>query len=79
MVHMKEYGHLDYSIPTIDMLKALVYEFKPFRTNTIWAILFGLFIDLSMIFHFSGRLDLLHTEMLFSTIFVGAVIIGLII
>ncbi|MDY0279940.1 MAG: hypothetical protein RBR35_05190 [Salinivirgaceae bacterium] len=41
----KEYKSVDYSLPTLTMLKAAAYRYKPFPLRTIWIFLAVLFMD----------------------------------
>jgi hypothetical protein len=77
--YMKEYGDVDYSKPTMEMLKAAAYRYQPFQFKAIWALVGVAFIDLGMIFHFSERVDIMQTQLIFIPSVLGAAAVGLVV
>jgi drug/metabolite transporter (DMT)-like permease len=71
-IFQKKYGNVDYSEPTLTMLKKAADRYKIFKKHTWWALLSVLLIDLAMAFE--PHLDESYWE--FQVIFLGAIVIA---
>ncbi|MBE0650418.1 MAG: hypothetical protein IH595_06225 [Bacteroidales bacterium] len=76
--YYKEYKSVDYSLPTIQMLKQAAYRYKPFQWRLLWLLLVIGIIDagftLTVDFHFSFW----TTQMFILGVFALAFVIGII-
>ena len=75
----KEYKYVDYSLPTIQMLKKAVQRYQPFHGNSIWIVLGLVLMDIGLTFKWTGLgISITIVQAFFGgTILIG-VIIGLI-
>ena len=74
--YYKEYKHVDYSLPTLEMLKKAAHRYQPFQKKTIWVFTGLVLMDIGLAFDWLDlNTSLLHTQI----IFVGGIILGFII
>lgn len=69
----KEYKHVDYSLPTLVMLKKAVYRYQPFQNKTLWALLAVVFINIGLSLGSSNIDDFIGLQITFR-IFMGLAI-----
>ncbi|MDE5420585.1 hypothetical protein L3073_00010 [Ancylomarina sp. DW003] len=69
----KAYKYVDYSLPTLKMLKNAAYRYKPFQLKSIWVLIAILLIDTGLIIQ-SKIDDSFGDEQIF---FFGAIFTGL--
>ncbi|MBR8537610.1 hypothetical protein KDU71_18720 [Carboxylicivirga sediminis] len=72
--YQKEYAEVDYSQPTLLMLKKAVNRYEPFSSRTIGIIPGILLVDIGLTIKVSDQTDALLTQL----VFIGAVGIGLV-
>ncbi len=70
----KEYGEVDYSQPTLLMLKKAVNRYQPFAMRTIWILPGILLIDIGLTLRAPEFMDILLTQLFF----LGAILLGLV-
>lgn len=75
----KEYKCVNYSKPTIRMLKEAAYRYKPFQLKTIWLFIALLFIDVGLCLNRSLNFPVLKVQLYFISVIIMSTIIGLII
>lgn len=68
----KEYKYVDYSLPTIEMLKKAAQRYKPFRLKNLGLILAVIFIDAGLCLNATLDFDYIHVQV----VFLGAIIIA---
>lgn len=73
--YYKEYKFVDYSLPTLVMLKKAAYRYKPFQVKTLWALVGVLFIDAGLTLNtvFGGSI------MIIQMVFLGTIAVSLMI
>ena len=74
----KVYRYVDYSQPTLIMLKNVVRRYKPFSTRSWWIIPALIFIDLGLSFNNFTREHVITTQIFFWSVMLVSIIIGLI-
>lgn len=78
--YYKEYKFVDYSLPTIKMLKKAANSYQPFRKNSVWFLPGLLLMDIGLTFDWVGEgTSLIKVQVFFWGLMVIAVIIGLIV
>jgi len=77
--YYKEYKFVDYSQPTLVMLKKAAYRYKPFQLKTLWAILGVLLIDVGLSLNTSLGFEIIWIQILFLGAIAIAALIGLLI
>ena len=77
--YYKEYKFVDYSQPTLVMLKKAAYRYKPFQLKLLWAILGVLFIDAGLSIRTDFGIGFVWTQVFFLGSIAISMIIGLII
>lgn len=77
--YYKEYKYVDYSLPTIQMLKKAVWRYKPFQLRTIWIILAVIFIDLGLVFSRDAGESILMIQLFFWGVMTISIGTGLVI
>ena len=75
----KEYNTVDYSLPTLIMLKKAVARYQPFQLKTIWALLGIVFIDIGLVLNSSLDFQVLWIQLIFLGTVLFSMGIGLII
>jgi hypothetical protein len=76
--YYKTYSKVDYSLPTLLMLKQAAYRYKPFQRQAIWALLAIIMVDLGLSFMNHAESDFWHTQMWFIPLIIVSIIGGLI-
>lgn len=77
--YYKEYKYVDYSLPTIQMLKKAAYRYKPFQLKALWVLLAIVLMDGGLTFKREFNETVLDVQIYFISLMVVAVIVGLII
>lgn len=72
--YFKEYKHIDYSLPTLAMLKRAAYRYQPFQWKMLWIVLAILLMNLGMNYNSLGTDESLIAQI----VFLGAILIGFI-
>lgn len=77
--YQKEYKNVDYSLPTLLMLKKAAIRYQPFRAKSILA--FAAFFLMDAGFNLSShfKLSSINIHIVFIGLFIAAIIIGLVI
>lgn len=75
----KEYKYVNYSLPTIRMLKEAAYRYKPFQLKSAWLLIALLFIDVGLCLNRSLNFPVLKVQLYFICVVIVSAIIGLII
>lgn len=75
--YYKEYKYVDYSLPTLVMLKKAAYRYKPFQLKILWAFLAVVFINAGLSLSVTHIANLLDIQLLFWSSMVMSVLIGL--
>ncbi len=73
--YYKEYKYVDYSLPTLLMLKKAAYRYKPFQGRTIWIIVALALMDFGLFYNNQEEGLVLETQVMF----IGAILFGLIV
>lgn len=71
--YYREYKFVDYSLPTIIMLKQAAYRYKPFQGRTVWIVLALALMDTGLFFRNKEDGGVLE----FQVLFLGAILFGL--
>lgn len=74
-----EYKYVDYSQPTLIMLKKAAYRYKPFQVKTLWILLAILLVDIGMCLNLSQYFDFIQVQVYFLGSVAIAMLIGLLI
>ncbi len=77
--YYKEYKYVDYSQPTLIMLKKAAYRYKPFQLKTLWTLLSVLLIDAGLCLNTSLGFEFIWVQVYFLGTVALAMLIGLII
>ncbi|TDN96731.1 hypothetical protein [Sunxiuqinia elliptica] len=77
--YYKAYNTVDYSQPTLLMLKKAVARYQPLQLRTLWTLLGIGFVDLGLVFNSSLGFDLIRVQMAFLALVVVSMGIGLVI
>ncbi len=72
----KEYNSVDYSLPTLEMLKKAADRYKPFRLKGKWVLLAVILMDISLSFNSSLGFELIRTQISFLGAVLFAIFIG---
>ena len=73
--YYREYNMVDYSLPTVQMLKKAIWRYQLFQKRTLW-VYFGLLVmDVGLIFDWQED----HSIWVTQTIFLGALALGFVI
>lgn len=70
----KEYKSVDYSLPTLIMLKDAAYRYKPFQLRTLWILLATLFMDAGLSLNSMSGQNFIRVQI----VFISAMLIGII-
>ena len=73
----KEYKYVDYSLPTLKMLKNAAYRYKPFQLKKIWILFAVLFMDGGLSMNTSLDFSVLNIQIYFLGSMLVAALIGL--
>jgi len=75
----KEYGTVDYSLPTLVMLEKAVHRYKPFRLNILWLLLAILLMDAGLTIGTFKDEPFLMVQLVVCIVLVVAVLTGLLV
>jgi len=75
----KEYKSVDYSLPTLKMLKKAIDRYKPFRPKGLWAVAAFFLMDAGFYLSSNFKKHVVDKQIYVLAIFIASVIIGLII
>lgn len=78
-IYYHEYKFVDYSQPTLVMLKKAAHRYKPVRLNVVWAIVALFLVDLGISLETLGGFEFNWKFIAIQIMVVGALVIGLII
>lgn len=73
--YYKEYKYVDYSLPTIQMLKKAVWRYQVFQKKTIWIYIGLIFMDFGLLFDWMDKFPWWVSQ----TFYLGLILLGLII
>jgi hypothetical protein len=76
--YQEEYNTVDYALPTLEMLKKAANRYKPFRRETIWALLAALFMDAGLVLNHWGEGDTMVIQLIFGGALLVALLAGLV-
>ena len=76
MNYYKEYKYVDYSQPTLVMLKKAAYRYQPFQFKTLWVLLAVLLIDAGLGINASHSFELVSEQAYYLGVIVVAMLIG---
>lgn len=71
--YYKEYRYVDYSLPTLIMLKKAAYRYKPFQLRTLWIALAVVLMDIGLFYDTREKGIELESQLMF----LGAILVGL--
>jgi hypothetical protein len=77
--YYKEYNYVDYSLPTIQMLKKAAYRYKPFQLKPLWILFALLLMDAGLCFNSSLDFSIFHIQITFFGTMSLSVLIGLLV
>ncbi len=77
--YYKEYKFVDYSLPTVVMLKKAAYRYQPFQLQQVWVLLAILLIDVGLTFDWMDETPIAEIQATFAGTIVFGVVVGLII
>ncbi|WP_321344883.1 hypothetical protein [uncultured Draconibacterium sp.] len=78
--YYKEYQYVDYSLPTLEMLKKAAYRYQPFQKRGLWIIPGLLLMDMGLTFEgFGEGKSVLDSQIFFLGSILFGVVIGLVI
>ncbi len=77
--YYKEYNNVDYSAPTLIMLKKAAYRYQPFQRKTIWLLPALLFMDAGLYLNSSLNFKFWSIQLIYGGLLLIAICIGLII
>jgi hypothetical protein len=75
--YYKEYKYVDYSQPTLIMLKKAAYRYKPFQLKTLWVLLAVLLVNAGLSLGTKHFFDLLGVQFVFWGVMIISGLIGL--
>ncbi|MDX8340606.1 hypothetical protein SLH46_15520 [Draconibacterium sp. IB214405] len=75
--YYKDYNNVDYSQPTLMMLKKAAYRYQPFQRQTAWLIIPLLLIDAGLALNSSLGFDFIKLQLIWFGTLAFAVCIGL--
>ena len=78
--YYKEYKYVDYSLPTLLMLKKAAWRYKPFQLRSFWILLAILFMDVALTFNWGIRssISVFHTQIVIGSALMIGIVVGLI-
>ena len=77
--YYEEYKYVDYSLPTIQMLKQAAYRYQPFQNRQVWIVLALIFIDLALTFDWMETTPVWEIQATFIGLITFSILIGIII
>ncbi len=77
--YYKKYRNIDYSLPTISMLREAANRYKPFQWKSVWSIIAIIIMDIGLIFDWKDEFPIFFSQAVFFGIVIPGIIIGLII
>jgi glucan phosphoethanolaminetransferase (alkaline phosphatase superfamily) len=75
----KSYKNIDYSVPTITMLRQAAKRYKPFQLNTLWLLLALLLMDAGLVFNISLSFSFVQVQVWFLGAVLVAICIGFVV
>ena len=78
-IYYKEYKYVDYSLPTIQMLKKAAYRYKPFQLRTLWILPALVLMDLGLYFTSSFDIIGIKAHLYFIALMFLSIIAGIIV
>jgi len=75
--YYKEYKYVDYSQPTLVMLKKAAYRYNPFQLKTLWILLAVVLIDAGLSLNASPNFEFISVQVYFLGSMILATVIGL--
>lgn len=75
----KAYGNVDYTLPTLKMLKNAVHRYKPFKWETTWAFFGVLLIDVGLTLNTSLHFSVMSVQVYFLGTMALSTVVGYII
>ena len=76
--YYKEYKYVDYSLPTVKMLKKAAWRYKPFQGRTIWIVVALALMDFGLIYKRWDEEYFMESQFMYFSSLLFGVIIGLI-
>lgn len=77
--YYEEYKYVDYSLPTIQMLKKAAYRYQPFQKRQVWILLALILVDLALTFDWMNSTPVIEIQSTFIGLMIFSVLVGLII
>ena len=77
--YYEEYKYVDYSLPTIKMLKQAAYRYQPFQYRQVWIILALVFVDLALTFDWMETTPVWEIQTTFIGLIIFSLLVGIII
>ncbi len=77
--YYKEYKYVDYSLPTLVMLKKAAYRYQPFQLRMLWILLAIVFMDIGLSIETGPDFSMVSTQLVFLGALTLAVFIGLLV
>ena len=74
--YYKEYKYVDYSLPTIIMLKKAAYRYQPFQKKSVWIFLALILMDIGMSLNTSHLFSAYNTHIMFAGLIAVAIVAG---
>ncbi|WP_167618059.1 hypothetical protein [Maribellus sediminis] len=77
--YYKEYKYVDYSLPTLEMLKKAAYRYQPFQKRGLWVLLGLAFMDVGLTIDWLDQnTSVVHTQIFFGASLLVGFVIGLV-
>ena len=77
-IYYKEYKYVDYSLPTIQMLKKAAYRYKPFQLRTLWILPALVLMDLGLYFTSSFDIIGIKAHLYFIVLMLLSICVGIV-
>ncbi|MBN1820349.1 MAG: hypothetical protein JW833_06515 [Prolixibacteraceae bacterium] len=77
--YYKKYKYVDYSLPTIQMLKNAAERYRPFQKYTGWSFVALIIMDVGLIFDWKDESSVFISQVFFWGLIIIGLLIGLII
>lgn len=77
--YYKEYKHVDYSVPTLKMLKSAANRYKPLHGKLIWIVVAFILLDIGFHYNELEQSNIIVSQLLFIGAILIAVIAGLLV